>query len=367
MTIFKYNFKRIIQNKGNWLLLILLPAVLMGILFSQTLVSNTYKVAIIDEDLSQASRDLTDLIDNEAKLVEIEDVDEIKDGLLDRKFDYAVIFPEGLEDKLKAAETPEVIDYSLEESNVAGPMRAIVNSYLSSAVQIAGAITNPDNFDQAMKDYLTSPFSGKMADITETDVLAKSTFQMSLGIAAMCILLLLTFSTTIIVKDKESSFLARIEVTGTSRLQYQIETNFAYFTIALIQIGLLLTLAQTISKYQVAVAMLGKIFIIFALFALAAISLGGLVASFSSNSRQSTAIISLITIPMSMLGGLLWDQAIMPDWLQKFSLAVPTTWIMKGAEGALNLNNDLYIKSLLILLGFTIAFTLLSLLGSKEK
>ena len=206
-----------------------------------------------------------------------------------------------------------------------------------------------------------------MADITETDVLAKSTFQMSLGIAAMCILLLLTFSTTIIVKDKESSFLARIEVTGTSRLQYQIETNFAYFTIALIQIGLLLTLAQTISKYQVAVAMLGKIFIIFALFALAAISLGGLVASFSSNSRQSTAIISLITIPMSMLGGLLWDQAIMPDWLQKFSLAVPTTWIMKGAEGALNLNNDLYIKSLLILLGFTIAFTLLSLLGSKEK
>ena len=161
MTIFKYNFKRIIQNKGNWLLLILLPAVLMGILFSQTLVSNTYKVAIIDEDLSQASRDLTDLIDNEAKLVEIEYDDEINYGLLDRKFDYAVIFPEGLEDKLKAAETPEVIDYSLEESNVAGPMRAIVNSYLSSAVQIACAITTPDNFDQAMKDNLTSPSPAK--------------------------------------------------------------------------------------------------------------------------------------------------------------------------------------------------------------
>jgi len=89
------------------------------------------------------------------------------------------------------------------------------------------------------------------------------------------------------------------------------------------------------------------------------------VVNLSKNLRQVYALMHLIVIPTSMLGGCFWPKEMMPEMLQRISDFVPVTWAVKGMEKILHGGSILAVRSeIIVLLLFALV---LFLIGSAGK
>jgi len=356
MVIVKNNIKRMSKSKINWVFFLVLPVILMYMLVQVQLSSNTYNIAVVDYDKTDFTEKIKDRVSEVGNILDDTKQEDIKDGLLNSEYDYAVVIPKGLTEKVEAGEDVQVKGYGIMESNVSEPVKYMLRSYLSASQLIGGNIADKNDFIKAMDDYEGGKVVCKVKDISDKEAAVKSNFITSLGIAVMCMMLLLTFSTTLIIKDKASGFYDRVMTAPISKASYQAQHILSYFLVALVQIGILLYLAMMLSHMESG-AYLGKVIVLFVLFALAAVSLGILVSSFTKNTRQANGIISLLTIPSCMLGGCLWNREMMPDVMQKIGNFVPTTWVMKGIDAAVS-NVESYVNCLMILVVFIVVFFL---------
>ncbi len=67
--------------------------------------------------------------------------------------------------------------------------------------------------------------------------------------------------------------------------------------------------------------------------ALLSATTGLLVAGLGGNEGRARSIAILVILMLSMLGGLWLPSFLLPGWVQRLSLALPTTWAVRGLEG----------------------------------
>lgn len=100
-----------------------------------------------------------------------------------------------------------------------------------------------------------------------------------------------------------------------------------------------------------------------AAFSLMTAGFGMLVATFGKTPDATRGLSILATLLAVMLGGAWIPMFLFPEWLQKASLIVPTSWAMNGLEAMTwrGLGFSAAWAPVLVLLGFAVAFGLLAL------
>lgn len=330
MIIIKNNFKRILKKKSNWFFIIAMPIVLMSVLVMSANSSNTYYLGISDNDQTDFTKKFIDNLSEKYEIVQLEDGD-VREAVINSEVDYALVIQENTTESMINGELKEVEAYSIHESNISVPLRIFVDSYLSAArgigIEAAGVEAK---FYEGMNYYLDGKF--EMTESTVTSDTAKSeNIMRSLGFLVLSMVILLTFSTTSILKDKVSGLYTRIKSGPITNASYRIQIFLSYVCIAMFQ----LLAVFLIMRYWLAMD-IGDIFvplfIVMLLFAICCVSLGTFVTSISSNSTQASVLLNLLNIPMCMLGGALWPIDIMPESLRNISVLFPTTWVLEAAE-----------------------------------
>ena len=67
--------------------------------------------------------------------------------------------------------------------------------------------------------------------------------------------------------------------------------------------------------------------------ALLSAATGLLVAALGGNEGRARSVAILVILILSMLGGLWLPSFLLPAWVQRLALALPTTWAVRGLEG----------------------------------
>ena len=168
MVIVKNNLKRIFKSKMNVAFFILLPVMLMYMMVQMQMASNTYKVAVVYYDQTELSQ-----------------------------YDYAIVIPKGLMESAEAGKDVQIEGYGIMESNVSVPVKYMLRSYLSSAIVLGELKADKADYLDMLKEYEEGKVVYEIKDISDKEATIKSNFVLALGISVMCILLLLTFSTTL--------------------------------------------------------------------------------------------------------------------------------------------------------------------------
>lgn len=141
----------------------------------------------------------------------------------------------------------------------------------------------------------------------------------------------------------------------------------AFLMIGIMQEAIILVLIKVLFNMSLGTAPI-LMFILFAVFSLVCVSLGILLVSVLKKAIHAYIAIILLTTPMVMLGGCYWESNLMPEFMQKIALFIPTTWVMKEVDNLLigSWSCVEVCKSIGILLIFSIVFLIIGMMKKVE-
>lgn len=132
--------------------------------------------------------------------------------------------------------------------------------------------------------------------------------------------------------------------------------------IALIVFAVIYAVAFAFFEVRVEGSVIGFVAVLVA-FALLTASFGLLIAAIGKTPEATRGLAILATLLLVMLGGAWVPSFIFPAWLQQLSLFVPTRWAIDGLDAMTwrGLPMDAAVMPVLVLLGFSAAFTALAI------
>lgn len=336
MTIFWNNIKRIFLRKTNIICMIVVPIVVNILVISMMTSNTTYVIGIADNDKTKFTEEFMKTLEDKYDVVKLKQ-DEINSKVINSKVDLALEFEEGYTEKLLAGEDVNVKSYMLTDGNSSQPLEMNMNSYLSAVKEIAKVSSDEDAFYQGLEDYNSSEYEIKykhMASSITDDVERSVT---SLGYLALGMMFLMSFSTLLILEDKMIGVFDRITITPLRKSSYYLQNLLSFFVVSLIQIIIIINVLPGIVdiSYGETTEQITQIILVSAVFAMVCIAIGIFVSRFAKSQLFAGAFISLVNIPLLMLGGCLWPREIMPDVMQRIGDFMPTTWYMQAAESVL--------------------------------
>ena len=123
--------------------------------YNENFQSTNVDISVIDRDNSEASKGLTNYLDNKHRIVEIEDKEEsIQDHIYYRYVNYVLIIPEGFEDKLLSGETKNLVENvripgsskgAFLDNQIDGYLKDL-QVYLAGGYELANAIESVGDF-----------------------------------------------------------------------------------------------------------------------------------------------------------------------------------------------------------------------------
>lgn len=330
MTIFIYNIKRILKDKVNLIFMIILPVFFLGMIMMGSFEMGLPKVGIIDRDNTSLTKTISTKLNGKASLESLQGND-IKKNLIDKNMDYIIEIDEGFTKRLINGEDVKINGYSIKEANTSASIVFYLESYLGSLKNMAKAAEGDEGkFYSMIKDYDNASFNGDYIAVGDKNGKRVSTFQ-GLGFLVMGMLLLSTFGSTIIIKDKLNKTYHRVFTTPVSIKSYMLQNLLSFIMVSVFQIIAIFAIVILILKGDLGPSIFNT-FVVFFVFSLVCVSLGVWVSTMSKDLGQASAIFTLIITPICMLGGCYWPRDIMPDLLQRIANFLPTTWVLKAAE-----------------------------------
>ncbi|SFR69933.1 ABC transporter permease [Anaeromicropila populeti] len=364
MTIFWNNIKRIFLRKTNIICMVVVPIVVNIIVVSLMTSNSSYTVGITDNDQTKFTEQFVETLSEKYDVVEL-DEDEVSSKVINSKVDLALVFDEGYTAKLIAGEDAAVKSYMLTDGNNAQPLKMNLNSYLSAIKEIAGAAgSDEEAFYQGIEDYSNSDYQVEYKNLASSvsDDIERSVT--SLGYLALGMMFLMSFSTMLILEDKMVGVFDRLTVTPLRKSSYYVQNLLSFFVVSCIQIVVIVNVLPNIVdiSYGDTTQRVMEIILVSAVFAMVCIAIGILISRFAKSTLFAGSFVSLVNIPLLMLGGCLWPREIMPETVQKIGDFMPTTWYMQAAESVLYgdglgavRNEILYMLAVVVVL-LTIAF-----------
>ena len=132
----------------------------------------------------------------------------------------------------------------------------------------------------------------------------------------------------IILEDRINKTLLRVSVAPISHFQYLWQNLLAY-TIILTAVNMVFVLLGVIVHGESLLSPI-LLFIIYTVFSMTALGFSLAWYSLFRNKEAAFSILGGIIIIMAMLGGVLWPVEIMPEYLQRAVMLLPTYWAAEG-------------------------------------
>lgn len=359
MTVFIYNIKRILKRKINIIFMIVAPVLFILLSMASSMGGSPLSVGIVDNDNTKLTNTLLNNLNGKCKIIKIKE-DEIKSNIISSKIDYALVIDRDFTMRIINGEDSKLRSYSIKETDAALPVRMYIDSFINATKNIGIASGgNEEKFYTGMDYYQNGNFASeyKAFDFKSFD---KQITLTSLGFLVMCILYLSSLSSSMILEDKKSNTYYRTLVTPIKIKSYMLQNILSFIAIGAIQIGAVIAVMRFIFNADLGPSIL-NLFTVLLVFGIVAVSIGVAISSLSKDTRQASTLTTFIVIPACMLGGCFWPREIMPEVLKKIGDFIPTTWVLKAAQGVVTGSSLLGVwKELGILLLFALVFFLLA-------
>ncbi|MDA1329781.1 MAG: ABC transporter permease [Chloroflexi bacterium] len=182
--------------------------------------------------------------------------------------------------------------------------------------------------------------------------------QSSPGIAVMFAMFFVLAGAGSILQEREQGTLRRLLVTPIRKSGILAGKLFGVFITAVIQFSILVLAGQLFFGVDWGQSPAALALMILA-FTFSITALGMFAASLVRTYAQIDAISTILILPLSGLGGAMWPIEIVPDFMQRIALWVPTGWAMRGFHDIIT--RGLGLQDVLLEAGVLVAFGLVFL------
>jgi ABC-2 type transport system permease protein len=190
---------------------------------------------------------------------------------------------------------------------------------------------------------------------------------MFVGFAIMFMMFGLSGAASTILDERIGGTWGRLMVTPAHRLQISLGYLIAYFLMGWIQFALLMVAVNLL--FDTTWGNLTYMIPFASLVILCVVGFGLMIAGIVKTKQQAGAIGTVLIVSTCMLGGVYWPIDLVPEFMQKISLAVPQSWAMSGFKEIISgsLHPTTLITDTLALLAFTVSFFLIAIRGITYK
>lgn len=355
MTVFFNSLKRLFKSKVQIVILFILPFLpLLPICISNSGSMTTLKIAVVDKDNTQLTRNFEQCLKQKFNVVNIAE-NNIKDSINNSSINFAIVIPKGYTNGIIYCQNVRMKGYDSSEKSVSPILKGFTDAYMNPVKNIAAVSRGSSiGFYRGLKAYNNAFYKQLKAN---TDSGSKDSIVI-FGMITMFLMFTPVFASTIIITDKEKKTFYRTLSSGLSLKSYMLQNILSFEVIELLQIAVLL--AVTILGFNADPgSSIGYLILLFFIFSLVSVAFGIAVSSICKNTIQSVMMgVGTITF-MSLIGGA-WGMKPTSGVIDKISKVMPVTWMVDGVQKLLNKEDFSSItQNIIILIIFACIFFLL--------
>ena len=353
MIVYLNILKRLLKNKLNLLLMLVLPLLTLLPVLTQTSPAN-YKLGVVDSDKTVLTENLKSALKDDFTLVPM-NKDQIKNFIGKGKVNYIIVIDKGYTDSILLGEESTINGYGNKKYEIYNLVEASINSYINPVKNIAAASKrDKSKFYSSLKSYNKGNIKFTYNKIKKIDI---STQKAAWGLIVMFLMMTSVFSSTIIIKDSINKTLYRSLSAPIKLKSYMVQNILCFLTISILQVLLLCFTSVYVFKVKAGVSII-NIIILLVVFTLVGISLGVLLSSFIKQELQCSILGWCITFLMCMVGGS-WGE-IGSDWIKNIGKFTPVSYVMDGVDKLMS-NGSLWSvrNDILVLMLFSLIFFML--------
>lgn len=378
MTVFKTFLKILNKNK---FIIILYTVFLIGFggFNMQTSDNSTNFVAskpdimIVNYDEEKGiTKDLIKYITDNSNIIELNNNEEaINDGLFYRDVNYVIYIPENYSEDFMDGKNPEINikstgDY---QSSFA---EMLLSRYIKVANIYQKSIKNEDELTSKINETLSKQSEVEITSKLDTDSLAKATFYYNF--ASYSILACLVYVICLVLssfKDIKIQKRTIISSTDYRKLNRQLLLSNSLFSIILwgVYVALSFVLIRDVMFSNQGIIYLINSFI----FTMCATTIALFIGNLVSNKNAINGIVNVIALGSSFLCGAFVPMEWLPDGVLKIAHILPSYYYISSNESlktleVFNLETmQPIITNMIVILGFSIIFIILTNIVSKRK
>lgn len=378
MTVFKTFLKILNKNK---FIIILYTVFLIGFggFNMQTSDNSTNFVAskpdimIVNYDEEKGiTKDLIKYITDNSNIIELNNNEEaINDGLFYRDVNYVIYIPENYSEDFMDGKNPEINIKSTGDYK-SSFAEMLLSRYIKVANIYQKSIDNEDELISKINETLSKESEVEITSKLDTDGLAKATFYYNF--ASYSILACLVYVICLILssfKDIKIQKRTIISSTDYRKLNRQLLLSNSLFSIILwgVYVALSFVLIEDVMFSNQGIIYLINSFI----FTMCATTIALFIGNLVSNRNAINGIVNVIALGSSFLCGAFVPMEWLPDGVLKIAHILPSYYYISSNESlktleVFNLETmQPIITNMIVILGFSILFIILTNIVSKRK
>lgn len=322
------------RKKGNIIVYIFLP--LVGIAASMMLYGGSgtapLRIGLEDLDSSRLSGGFSEALKaSEGYRVEAVGEGEVKESLLNRRFDACIILPRGYEKAIFDGSPLKMELVSIKGQDTTIWLEHYINAYTRNLADMAKAAGGEKAAFDALYDGLRETSVKLTAEKLEDEGNGKQVTLSSMGFLIMFVMLGAGFTSQLILNEKRSRTYYRICSAPVGSRSYIAANTITSLIIVIFQVIAMQAIMKLVLRMETYVPDL-LMFLILVMFGLTAIGICLVVTAFSSSSYMASTLNTLILTPTCMLGGCFWPVYFMPEAMQKTAFFVPQRWALDAIQ-----------------------------------
>lgn len=360
LTFIHKEFLHILRDPKSLLIMVLLP--LMEILlfgFILRFEIERTNIAVYDLAAKGESGQLIRHLEGTGrfKVFRVQSLEEAEGLMKSGKVKAILNIPQGYERKLMD-NSESAIQILLDASDP--NMATTIESYLNASIAsfLSGDVAEGSNIGISTEPMLY--YNPTM----------KSVFAIVPGLIAVVLMLICALMSSIsLTREKETGTLKVLLISPLKPMQIIIGKLSPYLIVSTVNIAIILGTAFTVFHMPLTGSLTALLLVSF-LYCLCALSLGFFIST-KAQSQQVAMMISLagLMLPTTLLSGMLYPIKNMPQWLQAITCIMPARWFIDSLKHIMLKASPFsaYWGDIAILVGMTLAFTLLSLKNFKIR
>ena len=340
---------------------------------STNFVASKPDIMIVNYDEEKGiTKDLIKYITDNSNIIELNNNEEaINDGLFYRDVNYVIYIPENYSEDFMDGKNPEINikstgDY---QSSFA---EMLLSRYIKVANIYQKSIKNEDELTSKINETLSKQSEVEITSKLDTDSLAKATFYYNF--ASYSILACLVYVICLILssfKDIKIQKRTIISSTNYRKLNRQLLLSNSLFSIILwgVYVALSFVLIGDVMFSNQGIIYLINSFI----FTMCATTIALFIGNLVSNKNAINGIVNVIALGSSFLCGAFVPMEWLPDGVLKIAHILPSYYYISSNESlktleVFNLETmQPIITNMIVILGFSILFIILTNVVSKRK
>lgn len=345
------NTMRVLMKNKSYIIVGIIIPVFIAIFFSFEFTGeHKFKVGVIDNDNSYASKEIIKTIDDLEGIQSIKIKEEDSEILLiTQQIQMTVTIDDDFQNKLLNSQDNEIKIKTINENDVKLVVQSMIDMRCEDMSMI-GKMSKGDinKFKEINQDYNDKNTIFSLNDVNEK----RPEIGTSLGLIIFIIFIVSGNISSFLIKYEENKTKINTLNHGISKWKYYLSLIVAFYVMSSIT-ALIYYVILTIFNVDFGMENSINFLVVMLLLNLIALSFNLCIVSFTRSKYISSMLNILIIIPCCMLSGVFWDYNIMPENFQAIGKFMPTRWVYICIEN-LQQTNDLgtintYLNAMIIL------------------